>query len=719
MKLTSVSINNYKGLYKAESPLSDFVCAIGENNTGKSSLLQALLLFINGTKLSKGDFYDPGKDILITVSLTGVSDEVLLKLTDEHRVKIIPYVQDEQLILARRYSSDGSSKLRIVTQIPKEKKFHDEQVDNALKGKKGKEIAEILTSFYHEIADVAAVASATTQKAAKELIQNYIATLSPEQLEFADIPLPTGIDNSIRSILPEPVYIPAVKDLADDLKTKESASFGKLLNILLDVIEADLTEAAETFENLRRKLNRITNQDGTVTDDRMERVKAIEDTIQKNLQDTFRNVSIELEIPPPEIKTVLSNANIIADDGVRGAVDNKGDGFKRAITFSILRSYVQLSQDETWRKNSEEGRPTREKFLFLFEEPELYLHPRAQNILFDALSLISKKHQVIVTTHSPLFFSANETTTFVKVQKKRLAGLPKPIGECCPIDLTDFAEKDKFQIISFESSNLAFFSNKIVLVEGDSELIVLPHVAGILDSRWDFKFTSTNLIKISGKGSFKRYRDFFDCFGVDVAIVADLDVFLEDFDKICPSDQIKQLRDDLIKDVDAIIDAENKINKPAPRLLKEELQRERAKILYDRIIAARETNNVAEQTRALDELFVFERSKPRIEVLMDASRVDILRKKRQLLSELRAHGVFIWEKGSIENYYPNGVSGADKPSKAQSFCSLVKTAEEVKALCNVIEYEEGSLPEFSVILKEIFKSSQERQHESGNSVALR
>jgi hypothetical protein len=212
------------------------------------------------------------------------------------------------------------------------------------------------------------------------------------------------------------------------------------------------------------------------------------------------------------------------------------------------------------------------------------------------------------------------------------------------------------------------------------------------------------LVKISGKGSFNRYRAFFDCFGVDIAIVADLDVLLEDFDKVCPSEQVKQLRDDLIKDVDAIIDAENKLENPAPRLLKEELQRERAKILYDRIVAGREANNVAEQARALDELFVFERSKPRLEVLMDASRVDILRKKRRLLSELRAHGVSIWEKGAIENYYPDGVSGADKPSKAQSFCSLVKTAEGVKALSNVIESEEGSLPEFFVILKGIFKS---------------
>ena len=175
------------------------------------------------------------------------------------------------------------------------------------------------------------------------LIQAYVSTLDEDLFESHDIPLPTGIDNSIRSILPEPIYIPAVKDLSDDLKTKESASFGKLLNILLGVIEDDLVEATETFENLRRKLNRVIKEDGTIVDDRMDRVIEIEKTIQENLQETFRDVAIELEIPPPEIKTVLSNATIIADDGVRGPIDNKGDGFKRAITFSILRSYVQLS----------------------------------------------------------------------------------------------------------------------------------------------------------------------------------------------------------------------------------------------------------------------------------------------------------------------------------------------------------------------------------------
>ncbi|WP_353218774.1 AAA family ATPase [Salinisphaera sp. S4-8] len=359
MKLTNLAVTNYKGLRDADCRLSDFVCVVGENNAGKSTLLQAILLFINGTRLSKDDFYDPEQDILITVQISGVTDEFLNKLNDDHRQKIKSYVEDEKLTLARRYSPDGASKLRVVTDVPKNPKYRTDYLNKVFAGKKGKEIADMLKAFYPETGDDATISAIATQKAAKKLVTEHVTNLPSEELEQDDITLPTGFDNSIRAILPEPIYIPAVKDLIDDLKTKEGASFGKLLNILLDVIEEDLSEAAETFENLRKKLNRIHGPDGSVKDERMERVKRIESTLQSNLQETFRDVRIELDIPPPEIKTVLSNASVLADDGVRGPVDNKGDGFKRAITFSILRTYVQLSQDKEWRKDLEEKADTR------------------------------------------------------------------------------------------------------------------------------------------------------------------------------------------------------------------------------------------------------------------------------------------------------------------------------------------------------------------------
>ena len=702
MKLTSVSVTNYKGLIEADCKLSDFVCVVGENNAGKSSLLQAILLFINGSKLSRDAFYEPEKEILITVHLSDVSRNVLSKLEDDHRQKIEAYVVTENLSLARRYSTDGTSKLRVVTHVPKEAKYRAETVNMTFSGKKGKEIAELLRAIYPEVGDDATISAVGTQKTAKELIEAHVAKLPPKDLVLDDIPLPTGIDNSIRAILPEPIYIPAVKDLIDDLKTKEGASFGKLLNILLDVIEEDLVEAAETFENLRKKLNRIQQPDGSVSDERMDRVKRIESTIQDNLKETFRDVRIELEIPPPEIKTILSNASVLADDGVRGPVDNKGDGFKRAITFSILRTYVQLSQDKDWRKDPDDKKPTRDRFLFLFEEPELYLHPRAQNILFEALSLISNRHQTIVTTHSPLFFSADETTTFAKIYKKDIGDGKKPVGICKDVDVSDLNEKDKFQLISFESSNHAFFSRHIVLVEGDSELIVFPYLARVLNRSWDFRSTSTSLIKSSGKGSFQRYRNFFARFDVDISLIADLDTLLDGFEKLGASQAAKDLRNELIVMLDAVVDAENLKPEPSARLVRAEIQKDRFHVKLKALSDARADANNDLVADLLNEIFLFERSKPRLEVLQDHSRPDILAKKRELITELRRSGVYILEKGAIEAYYPATVTGPDKPSKAQSFCAEVSSREQGIALCELLDVEGEQVPELDVVFGGVF-----------------
>lgn len=702
MKLQHIAVENYKGLASASSKLDDFSCVIGENNAGKSTLLQSVLLLINGTKLSPHEYFDPKQEILITGSFSGLTDEILQKIGEENKKKIEKYVTDTSITLARRYAIDGTSKLRIVTKIPSELKYRDEKIEEAFKGKKGKELGETLLAFYPEVSTIDERNAVTTQKAAKELIEKYVDEMPAEKLVLEDIALPTGIDNSIRGILPEPVYIPAVKDFSDDLKTKESATFGKLLHILLEVIEGDLSDAAETFEALRKKLNRITGEDGQVSDERMERVKAIEATIQKNLQETFRDVSIEINIPPPEVKSILSNATIVADDGMRGPVENKGDGFKRAITFSILRTYVQLSQQADWKKDDDKQKTTKDKFLFLFEEPELYLHPQAQNVLFEALSLISKTQQVLVTTHSPLFFSPTITKTFIKIYKQRLPDQMKPRSVCLTIDLNDMPTKDQFQIISFETGSHAFFSRRVILVEGDSELIALPHIAKMLNSQWDLKAHSISLVKINGKGSFKRYRDFFSKFNTSILLVSDLDVLLDGFDKTEPSEEMKALRANLLADVDKIIADENLLPAPSPKLLKAELQRERVKTLHSSLVAARAKGDVAEQCSILDEIFIFEKTVPRLEVLSDVSRASIVSKKRNLLAVLRTKGIFVLEKGAIEEYYPNAVTGADKPAMAQSFCNLVNSREEVLALCNVLDIEGIQTPELEVIMKQVF-----------------
>ncbi|MCP5775023.1 hypothetical protein NL389_34905, partial [Klebsiella pneumoniae] len=79
--------------------------------------------------------------------------------------------------------------------------------------------------------------------------------------------LPTGFSNTVTPMFPEPIYIPAVKDFSDEIKTKESTSFGKLIKILFKQIEQspEFLDIKNSFEKLNKMLNRqlIKDEDGT------------------------------------------------------------------------------------------------------------------------------------------------------------------------------------------------------------------------------------------------------------------------------------------------------------------------------------------------------------------------------------------------------------------------------------------------------------------------
>ena len=62
---------------------------------------------------------------------------------------------------------------------------------------------------------------------------------------------------------------------------------------------------------------------------------------------------------------------------------------------------------------------------------------------------------------------------------------PKPFTQVQPVDLSDMTAKDQFQIICFENNNAAFFADTVVLVEGDSDYLLMPHIARTLDPSWD------------------------------------------------------------------------------------------------------------------------------------------------------------------------------------------------------------------------------------------
>jgi len=628
MRPTLLEIKNYRALQDVKLHLHNFTALTGKNNVGKSSILQAISLFFSGSRLEKVNYFNENLPIQICIKFENISDEDLELLVPEHREKVKKIMgSDRSLILVRVYELDGKSKLCYV-----------ESEQNGLESSNIK-------------------------------------------------PVPTGIDKAIVPMLPEPIYVPAVRDFSDDVKTTESAPFGKLLAMLLDGFQQEREDLMKSLAELDEKINIQEKEDGTKQDNRFPQLKTVEKTLEKYVCESFGNIELQITVPLPDLKSIFSSASILINDGLCSSIDSKGDGLKRLVTFSILRSYVDLKNKVISSKTSSsvaemsvEGsaETCKRQYFLLFEEPELFLHPQAQNVFFQTLQSFAKDNYVLITTHSPAFLSPETTDSFVKAVKIADSSCSKPYTKIYEIDLTDFSNKDLFQIINFDNNNAALFYDTVVLVEGESDRYVFSHIAKVLNQEQETKTESTVFAKMSGKGNIKRYKDFFARFGVRVLVIADLDLIIRDFDKVMPSKKMSTSRDKMSTSRDKII---KRIDEISCELSKE-----------------CSANN--EQTGNCKNE---DKDKIRYKTLKESCDPDLIELKQELISQLRELGIFVLEKGEIEDYYPTGLEGKDKLSKALSFCKNMKSKEDILRCCDDITLANGTKKkEFELIFNSIF-----------------
>ncbi len=448
----------------------------------------------------------------------------------------------------------------------------------------------------------------------------------------------------------------------------------------------------------------------------------MEKLISSYLKENFPKAEIELEIPKPELKQVFSNAKILVDDGVKDLVETKGDGLKRSVTFALLRSYVEHSKAQKKKTPKEEVleavsagevpeipqkvEEIAQPYVFLFEEPELFLHPNAQLILFEALEKLTQLgNQVFVTTHSPLFFSPRATGTFIKVIKQYPED-NKPFGRLITVDLLEEIDaKDAFQIICYENNAAAFFSHKVVLVEGDSDLIYLKEIAKKLNEDWRFDYRNIPIISIEGKSNVKRFVDFYRRFGIRVFSLLDADAMIEGFDKFDVPQPIKDRRSELLILLDKIaedrqLSAVLKVDK-----IKEIVRRYTWRDRYENLktLARKVTAGTAlseDEIIEIDYLFAEEDNNLRRQVFADTSIS--IPEKDALICELMEHDIFVLGSGAIESYYPPNTTGQDKPTKALNAIETLRSIETAQDFLPRIVHNNTPKCELELIFRRIF-----------------
>ena len=137
-------------------------------------------------------------------------------------------------------------------------------------------------------------------------------------------------------------------------------------------------------------------------------LKRISTTIKETLREFLPNVKeVTVTIPEEERSRALRRAcEIIVDDGTPTYLARKGDGVQSLAALSLMR-------------HASMGGTTSRNLILAIEEPESHLHPHAIHQLKAVITEIARKHQVIMTTHCPLFVDRTSIKSNILVHNNR------------------------------------------------------------------------------------------------------------------------------------------------------------------------------------------------------------------------------------------------------------------------------------------------------------
>jgi CRISPR-associated exonuclease Cas4 len=514
MKIRELIISNWRSVSEQTISFEELVILIGQNNHGKSNILSSLLFFFGKTGLNELDFHRGAEQLFVEVQFSD--------LDENDKITFKKYLTSSNTIRVRKQASrNGVFSYHGYVETPDEDWLKEENITNYTK----RETAETLP-LNNLLPSSGRISKESFREAQEQYIEENKETLT---FNYDLEPGPfLGAKNVTVGILGDVYFIPSVKRAADDLTAKGRSPFAELYSRVINKMSEtniEFREAKERIATLINILNR-TNADGTVNTDRPEELASFEAIIQEELASW--DTSIDVEIIPPDLNDMFKvGATVWIDDGIRTDIDRKGQGLQRALIFALVKALAKITREEQEKpREAEEGEapPSRQASLstfFIYEEPELYLHPQAQRELFDSLLELSMgNNQVILCTHSSSFLSLEHYKSICIVRKNSVEE-GTTVFQCTEELFPDAGEKRLFNMnywINPDRSEI-FFAKKVLLVEGATDKTIIPLLA---DELGIFRH-EYSLIDCGSKDSFPSYIQLVNKFQIPYVAIYDRD----------------------------------------------------------------------------------------------------------------------------------------------------------------------------------------------------
>ncbi|MBS3956203.1 MAG: AAA family ATPase [Clostridiales bacterium] len=482
MRAVEVQIHNFRSVHDATIRLEPLSLIAGANNAGKSNIIDAIRLFYGDLKWDEGrdapKVEASDSEAWVEIEFQPTADE-LAQLKDDYR-------SAEGTFRVRNYvspSSGADGKVRAGYYA-----YEDDKLSDNL--------------FY----------------GAKNVGSGKVGHI---------------------------VYIPAVSKVDDNTKLTGPSALRELVAEVLNKVVADspayleLTKAFGAFEG---SIRTQTCADG-------QSLKSLEKEVTDEIANWEASFSLAVQnIQPEEILKTLIKPQFI-DETHGGEIDQArfGAGFQRHLIYTLIKLAAKhANPPRTSAGEKKEFAP--QLTWILFEEPEAFLHPSQEEVLHDSLLKLVQDGttQVLLTTHSSRFVSRSMDDLTRLVRLCRDAGITTahqlsqaeldklfddllvvddsitPIGTTsADVNKAAMMASLKTELWMQATRTIAFFSQRVILVEGASETALYSYLTtrGLMDP----PLRGLSVIDCMGKFNIHRFVAILGAFGIDHSVLYDGD----------------------------------------------------------------------------------------------------------------------------------------------------------------------------------------------------
>lgn len=475
MILRKAIISNYRGINGSITVnFNLFNCIVGQNDAGKSTILKAIDASLNDNNPARSDYNVQSTENIISVELFFDCQNTQYLLGEEilTTIEAEELVNDEGLLVWKKVWNVTETNIsKPKTSITRKK--YDGTNDFIFKT----EQQLIAQCNANAIATAKGNGDAYNNVEKREKLreynqQNNVAfTYEYEEIPSSGTTKLKAIGDAIKKALPSFQYFKADTSLSDTDATIQKYFKDMAFKLIQNEVDTD-----EMEETIKTQLGGV--------------LQKVTDKINDVLKSTEK-VEPKVEF---DWSKLISTSFVSTASGNNIPLSSRGDGFRRITMMSYFEYLAETQRTDATQQ-----------IIFGFEEPETFLHPSAQNSLFEKLNLLNENgYQVITSTHSPTIVGNAKKNNIIHISK------PENIYTVNQTAI-DYKELAKDLGIKPDNTFTPLFSTSrlLFLVEGIDDVNAMHHKANLYKQNNlianTFEELNINIIPIGGCGGVKHW----------------------------------------------------------------------------------------------------------------------------------------------------------------------------------------------------------------------